>query len=580
MTALERLEYRGYDSAGMAIHSTTGLDVRKSVGPVAELAAAHPPEATLGSGIAHTRWATHGAPSTRNAHPHLSYDSSTAIVHNGTIRNVAELRHELDDQGITTVSDTDSEILAHLIARHRDHGADVVDAVRLTLARVDGDYAVLVISSDSPGTLIAAAQGSPLLIGTDGHAVHVASDRAALTSGCTHYSQVLDGEVVAITPAVPEGRDWTPLGGESAWKDKGTYPNYLLKEIHEQPQSTRSAIEALFSPVVPGAPADWSTTLDRSSIGRVLFLGCGSSYYAGQLAASFVEHLARLPASAEPAAEFIQRHPVVEPDCLYVLISQSGETLDTLHAHRYLQQHPVQTLSFVNVRGSSLDRQSAASIHLRAGAEVSVASTKVVTNMQIAGLALASWLACADYGSRSAELLELDLALPILPTILADLLADTDAEIRAVAESVYAYRSMYYLGRGTSWPVAREGAQKLKEISYIHAEAYQASELKHGPLALINPEHVSVVLAANDAGANQNANLIAQIQARAGEVVVFSQHQTCEFGATTVRLPAIHPLLDHVVMGVALQMFAYHTATILDRDVDRPRNLAKSVTVE
>ncbi|SDC22374.1 glutamine--fructose-6-phosphate transaminase (isomerizing) [Actinokineospora iranica] len=579
-TALERLEYRGYDSAGMAIHSAGGIDVRKSVGSVATLAATLPPEPVPGSGIAHTRWATHGAPSTRNAHPHLSYDASIAIVHNGTIRNIAELRGELDDLGVSAVSDTDSEVLAHLVAWHRGQGADTETALRLALARVDGDYAVLVIAADRPGTLVAAADGSPLLIGVDGRAVHIASDRAALASECTHYSHVLDGEVVTITTAVPAGRDWKPASRESGWQGKGSYPNFLLKEINDQPRTTRAAISALFSPIAPGSPADWSATLDRPSIKRVRFLGCGSSYYAGEVSASFVEQLARVPAAAEPAAEFIQRRPVVEPDCLYVLISQSGETLDTLHAHRYLRRHPVQTLSFVNVVGSSLDRDSGASIHLRADKEVSVASTKVVTNMQIAGLALAAWLARADYGARSAELLELDLALPILPTILADLLAGKDAEIRAAAESVHAYRSMYYLGRGASWPVAREGAQKIKEISYIHAEAYQSSELKHGPLALVDPEHVSVVVAANDDSGNQDATLVSQIQARAGNVVVFSQHQTCEFGATTIRLPAIHPLLDHIVMGVALQLFAYHTATILDRDVDRPRNLAKSVTVE
>ncbi|PWW66832.1 glutamine--fructose-6-phosphate transaminase (isomerizing) [Actinokineospora spheciospongiae] len=578
--ALARLEYRGYDSAGIATHAPDGIEVRKSAGSVAALAALGSPGGERRSGIAHTRWATHGAPSTRNAHPHLSHDGTTALVHNGTVRNVARLRGELTDRGIATTSDTDSEVLVHLIAWHRAQGVDALEAVRLTLARVDGDYAVLVITADRPGTLIAAASGSPLLIGTDGRAVHVASDRAALSSGCTHCSPVLDGEVVAVTAAVPAGRTWEALTPGTTWTDKGSYPNFLLKEINEQPQTSRAAIGALFSPVAEGSAADWGSALDRSAVKRVCFLGCGSSYYAGQVAASFVENLARIPATAEPAAEFTQRDPVVEPDCLYVLISQSGETLDTLHAHRFLRRHPVQVLSIVNVRGSSLDRESDASIPLCAGAEVSVASTKVVTNMQIAGLALASWLARADYGSKSAALLELDLALPILPTILADLLAGQDAEIRALAESVHAFRSMYYLGRGPSWPVAREGAQKIKEISYIHAEAYQASELKHGPLALVDPDHVSVVVAANDAGGQQSATLIGQIQARGGAVVVFSQHQDYEFDAPTVRLPAVHPLLDHIVMGVALQVFAYHTATLLDRDVDRPRNLAKSVTVE
>ncbi|MGM1064161.1 glutamine--fructose-6-phosphate transaminase (isomerizing) [Saccharothrix sp. Mg75] len=579
MTALERLEYRGYDSAGMAVHAPGGFRVRKAAGPVTSLGAVCPPEATGGSGIAHTRWATHGAPSTRNAHPHLSYDSSTAIVHNGTVRNVAELRRELDDRGIATTSDTDSEVLAHLIAWHRDQGADTADAVRLTLARVDGDYAVLVIVANRPGTLVAASQGSPLLIGTDGSSVHVASDRAALTGGCTRCSQVLDGEVLTITTAVPEDREWEPLGGEFAWTGKGDYPDHLLKEIHEQPRTARAAIGALFTPAGADPSPDWAASLDRSSIRRVRFLGCGSSYYAGQVAASFVEHLARVPATAEPAAEFTQRHPVVEPDCLHVLISQSGETLDTLHAQRYLRQHPVQALSFVNVPGSTLDRRSDASVHLRAGAEVSVASTKVVTNVQLAGLALASWLARSDPRAPSEELLELDLALPLLPTVLADLLATRSAGIREVAEAVHTRRSMYYLGRGTSWPVAREGAQKLKEISYIHAEAYQASELKHGPLALVGPGHVSVVLAGRDSG-GRDANLVEQIRARGGEVVVFAHGSHGEFGVPTTRLPSPHPLLDHVVTGVALQVFAHHAATLLDRDVDRPRNLAKSVTVE
>ncbi|MEV6275961.1 glutamine--fructose-6-phosphate transaminase (isomerizing) [Nocardia sp. NPDC051832] len=577
---MHSLEYRGYDSAGICLIDNGRIVRHRASGRVTDLERTLP-GSTATTGIGHTRWATHGPPSERNAHPHLSSDHRIAVVHNGTLHNATALRARLAERGIVLSSDTDSEVLAHLIRTAVGTGVPLSEAVRDAVALVDGSYAVLAIDRTLAGTIVATTNGGSLLVGTGPDGVRVASDLAALSGRCDHYRSLRAGEIVSLTPhgvvehdqRAPEGR-WQPLGADrTAEFTQGGFADFMAKEIHEQRTAAQRFLDVTDEPAESGG---WQAYLDRSGIRRVKFLGCGSSYYAGQLGAHFVESLARIPADAEPATEFRYRDPLLDESCLYVLISQSGETLDTLVAGRFLRERGMPVLGVVNVADSALARESDARMLLRAGPEISVASTKVFTNMGLAFLALAAHLAQGD----DAELPQLQAALSILPGVIGDLIDNSDAIQRAATEfSDFAH--MYFIGRAGMWPIAREGAQKLKEISYIHAEAYQASELKHGPLALVGPELASVVLVPRDDNEQRNRTTVEQIQARRGRVLVVTQGDSADFaGATTVRVPVLHPYLDHLLMNIALQLFAYHAARALGRDVDRPRNLAKSVTVE
>ncbi|MEU8900205.1 glutamine--fructose-6-phosphate transaminase (isomerizing) [Nocardia sp. NPDC048505] len=575
---LHSLEYRGYDSAGIGLLDAGRIVRHRARGRVIDLERTLP-GSTARTGIGHTRWATHGPPSERNAHPHLSTDHRIAVVHNGTLNNAGELRAALTERGVALASDTDSEVIAHLIRAALDTGLPFADAVRHAIAQVDGSYAVLAMDRRRAGTIVATTNGGSLLVGTGSDGVRVASDLAALSGRCDRYRSLRRGEVVSLTAdgVADHGtatQAWQRLGAERAAEfTLGGYTDFMTKEIHEQRTAAQRFLDAL------DEPEDWQRYLDRAGVRRVKFLGCGSSYYAGQLGASFVESLARIPADAEPATEFRYRDPLLDRSCLYVLISQSGETLDTLVAGRFLREHGMPVLGVVNVADSALARESDARLLLRAGPEISVASTKVFTNMGLAFLTLAARLARGE-NARSAELPQLQAAWSILPGVIGDLI-DNSAEIRRAAEELSRFAHMYFIGRAGMWPIAREGAQKLKEISYIHAEAYQASELKHGPLALVGPELASVVLVPRDGNEQRNRTTVEQIQARGGRVHVVTQGDSTDFaGATTLRVPTLHPYLDHLLVNIALQLFAYHAARTLGRDVDRPRNLAKSVTVE
>ncbi|MFD4351094.1 glutamine--fructose-6-phosphate transaminase (isomerizing) [Nocardia sp. NPDC058519] len=593
LEGLHRLEYRGYDSAGLALPHRGKARVCKTRGRVQDLrdkADTTPLRGTVG--IAHTRWATHGEPSDANAHPHTDVSGRIAVVHNGIVENAEQLRAELTALGIDLVSDTDTEVIAHLVARELEESESLEDAVRVALHRVRGTYGLLVLDARRPTELVVARNGSPIVLGVGDGEMFVASDVAALVHHTQRVVFLDDGELATVRDG--EFRTST-LGVESEQTDKtpttidmvaedyalGGFPDFMRKEIAEQGEAVRRALRGRLDDRFATAHLGGLNMDARElrSISKVVFLGCGSAYYAGQLGAQLIEELARIPATAEPASEFRYRNPVVDPDALYVAISQSGETLDTLAAVQELQRKGGRVIGAVNAVGSAIARQCGAGVFLHAGPEISVASTKALTNMTVSFTMLALLLgrvrdlSAAD-GHRIVD------GLRALPDAIDQVLTDEDA-IAEIAHRYAKARSMFFIGRVRAWPVAREGAQKLKEVSYVHAEAYQASELKHGPLALIDQEMPSVVLVPDDELLAKNLSTIEQIKARGGPVIAVTNADLPPNTADEViRVPRVAPELDPMLLTIPLQLLAYHTAIALGRDVDKPRNLAKSVTVE
>ncbi|MFD6452913.1 glutamine--fructose-6-phosphate transaminase (isomerizing) [Nocardia sp. NPDC055165] len=593
LEGLHRLEYRGYDSAGLALPHRGKARVCKTRGRVQDLRDKADTTALRGTvGIAHTRWATHGEPSDANAHPHTDVSGRIAVVHNGIVENAEQLRAELTALGIDLVSDTDTEVIAHLVARELEESESLEDAVRAALHRVRGTYGLLVLDARRPAELVVARNGSPIVLGVGDGEMFVASDVAALVHHTQRVVFLDDGELATIRDS--EFRTST-LGFESEQTDKtpttidmvaedyalGGFPDFMRKEIAEQSEAVRRALRGRLDDRFATAHLGGLNMDARElrSISKVVFLGCGSAYYAGQLGAQLIEELARIPATAEPASEFRYRNPVVDPDALYVAISQSGETLDTLAAVQELQRKGGRVIGAVNAVGSAIARQCGAGVFLHAGPEISVASTKALTNMTVSFTMLALLLgrvrdlSAAD-GHRIVD------GLRALPAAIDQVLTDEDA-IAEIAHRYAKARSMFFIGRVRGWPVAREGAQKLKEVSYVHAEAYQASELKHGPLALIDQEMPSVVIVPDDELLAKNLSTIEQIKARGGPVIAVTNADLPPDAADEViRVPRVAPELDPMLLTIPLQLLAYHTAIALGRDVDKPRNLAKSVTVE
>lgn len=593
LEGLHRLEYRGYDSAGLALPHRGKLRVTKTKGRVKDLRDKVDTTTQRGTvGIAHTRWATHGEPSDANAHPHTDASGRIAVVHNGIVENAEQLRAELTAAGVALASDTDTEAIAHLIARELAETDSLEAAVRAALYRIQGTYGLLVLDARRPAELVVARNGSPIVIGVGDGEMFVASDVAALVHHTQRVVFLDDGEIATIR--ANEFRTST-LGAESELTAKvpttldmavedyalGGHPDFLRKEIAEQAEAVRRALRGRLDDRFATARLGGLNMDARElrGISKVVFLGCGSAYYAGQLGAQLVEELARIPATAEPASEFRYRNPVVDPDALYVAISQSGETLDTLAAVQELQRKGGRVIGAVNAVGSAIARQCGAGVFLHAGPEVSVASTKALTNMTVSFTMLALLLgrvrdlSAAD-GQRIVD------GLRDLPAAIDKVLTDEPA-IAEIAQRFADAASMFFIGRVRAWPVAREGAQKLKEISYIHAEAYQASELKHGPLALIDARMPSVVLVPDDELLAKNINTIEQIKARGGPVIaVTNTDLPLDAADAVIRVPRVAPELDPIVLTIPLQLLAYHTAAALGRDIDKPRNLAKSVTVE
>ncbi|GAA2662200.1 glutamine--fructose-6-phosphate transaminase (isomerizing) [Streptomyces lunalinharesii] len=592
LEGLQRLEYRGYDSAGIAIHAkgtgkaAGGLKTAKAKGRVRELESRLPKRFAGSTGIAHTRWATHGAPTDENAHPHLDTEGKVALVHNGIIDNAAELRARLTADGVEFASETDTEVLAHLIGRST--APTLEEKVREALRHIEGTYGIAVLHADFADRIVVARNGSPVVLGIGEHEMFVSSDVAALVSHTRQVVTLDDGEMATLkaddyrtyttegsrTTATPETVEYA---AESY--DLGGHDTYMHKEISEQAEAVdralRGRIDDRFSTVhLGGLNLD---AREARAVRRVKILGCGTSYHAGQIGAQMIEELARIPSDAEPASEFRYRNPVVDPDTLYVAVSQSGETYDVLAAVQELKRKGARVLGLVNVVGSAIARETDGGIYVHAGPEVCVVSTKCFTNMVVSFALLALHLgrirdlSVAD-GKRIIE------GLRKLPGQIDEILKDED-EIKKLSALYADAKSMMFIGRVRGYPVAREASLKLKEVSYIHAEAYPASELKHGPLALIEPAMPTVAIVPDDDLLEKNRAALEEIKARSGRILAVA-HQEQEKADHTIVVPKNEPELDPILMGIPLQLLAYHTALALGRDIDKPRNLAKSVTVE
>jgi len=598
LEGLRSLEYRGYDSAGLAVIYRNKLQVTKTAGRVQDLRERVNDRARATVGIGHTRWATHGEPNEVNAHPHTDAAGRIAVVHNGIIENAEQLRDALTSRGVKLVSDTDTEALAHLIAAELADDSRPVsleDAVRRALRHVEGTYGLLVLDIKHPGELVVARNGSPIVLGIGDSEMFVASDVAALVRYTKQVVYLDDAEVATVHAAdyrtaplddsarraASARKVPTTVEAEADDYELGSYEDFMRKEIHEQPEALRRALRGRLDDRFSTARLGGINLDARQlrSIRQVKFLGCGSAYYAGQMGAVLVEELARIPSDAEPASEFRYRNPVVDPDTLYVAVSQSGETLDTLMAVQELRRKGGQVIGAVNVVGSAIGRECGTGVFLHAGPEIAVASTKALTNMAASFAMLAVLLGrVRDLSAASGQ--RIVAGLRALPAQIEQILAGED-EIAEIARRFAAAEHMFFIGRVRGWPVAREGAQKLKEVSYVHAEAYQAAELKHGPLALINSSMPSVVVVPSDDLLQKNISTIEQIKARGGPVIaVTSAELPAALADAVIRIPRGEPELDPLLLNVPLQMLAYHVAAKLGRDIDKPRNLAKSVTVE
>ncbi|MDJ0785516.1 MAG: glutamine--fructose-6-phosphate transaminase (isomerizing) [Myxococcota bacterium] len=585
---LKRLEYRGYDSAGLAVARGSGLKVHKAKGRIRELEATLPKRFKGAPAIAHTRWATHGEPSDDNAHPHCDESGRIAVVHNGIIENAAALRLRLEAEGAVLRSDTDSEVLAHLIARAG--GDSLEEDVRLALLAVEGTYGLAVVDSERPDRLVVARNGSPVLLGIGEREMFAASDASALVRHTQQVVHLDDGELAVLTQdgfqtstldaqpttKTPSIVDW----GAEAY-DKGGFAHFTRKEIFEQPESVARTLQGRLDGRFQTAHLGGLELGPREllDVRRIKLLGCGSAYYSARIGAHLLEQLTRVPTDAEPASEFRYRNPVIEKDTLYVAVSQSGETFDTLAAVQEVRRKGGRVLGIVNSVGSTIARECDGGIYLHAGPEVAVVSTKTFTSTAVALALLALHVGRVRDLSPAAgrRLIE---GLSALPAQIQSVL-DREAEIEALATRLAQAEHAYFIGRAAGHPVAQEGALKFKEVSYIHAEAYAASELKHGPLALVSPETPCLMVIPDDDLFEKNVSCIQEIRARRGPVVALCHREELPVDVdATLVVPKSEPELDPILMGVPLQLLAYHTAVALGRDVDQPRNLAKSVTVE
>jgi glutamine---fructose-6-phosphate transaminase (isomerizing) len=604
LEGLARLEYRGYDSAGIAVVSRSGeLRLRKAKGRVSELSADVPARLKGSPGIGHTRWATHGEPSDENAHPHAY--GPIAIVHNGIIENAEELRAGLIAAGAAFSSQTDSEIFAHLIGAYAGAGAhaglgnqpgdgrepvDLEEAVRLALKSVVGTYGLAVLDARTPDRIVVARNGSPVLLGIGDKEMFAASDVGALVRYTRQVVHLDDGEIATLRS---DGFRTTTLDARRTTKqaavvetdaasyDADGHAHFMHKEIHEQAgvieRVLRGRLDDRFNTAhLGGLNLD---PRDARAIRRVKILGCGSAYYSGVLGAQLIEELARIPADAEPASEFRYRSPVIEEGTLYIGVSQSGETYDTLAAVQEVKRKGGQVLGVVNTVGSTIAREVDGGVYLHAGPEISVTSTKTFTATATVFALLALHLA-RIHDLSPADGKRISAGLRKLPSQIAQILA-MEEEISSLAKDMAHYPGMFFVGRVRGWPVAREGAQKLKEVSYLHAEAYPASELKHGPLALVGPELPTVAIVPDDELLEKNLGTLGEIKARRGRVLLVGHSvPDGELADNVLAIPKNEPELDPILLSVPLQLLAYHAAVALGNDVDRPRNLAKSVTVE
>ena len=594
LEGLKRLEYRGYDSAGMAVLSPEGaLSRRRAVGKVAALAERLAAEPLPGRcGIAHTRWATHGRPSEANAHPHQSGER-LAVVHNGIIENHEALRQELAAAGYAFTSETDTEVVAHLLERESHQGGDLLAAVRRVLGQLEGAYALGVVSAAEPDVIVGARKGSPLVVGVGIGEAFLGSDPLALLQVTDRFIYLEEGDLVRLSAGGrievfdgagrPVEREVTTFEHGDGAASKGEYRHFMLKEIHEQPAVIAAALEGRLgerSALVESFGPDAEALFAR--VRQIHIIACGTSYHAGMVARYWLERFAGVPVQVEVASEYRYRQVVVPDDTLFVTLSQSGETADTLAALRFARERGyLASLAICNVPGSSLVRESDLTLMTQAGPEIGVASTKAFTT-QLTALMLFTLALGRVKGLDEAVQAELVAALRGLPRLVERVLA-LDPEIEALSMAFAEKHHALFLGRGAHFPIALEGALKLKEISYIHAEAYPAGELKHGPLALVDSEMPVISVAPNDELLDKLKSNLQEVRARGGELFVFADEGialTEEEGVRVLRLPRVHEALAPILYTLPLQLLSYHVAVLKGTDVDQPRNLAKSVTVE
>jgi len=592
---LKRLEYRGYDSAGVAVLGPSGLEVRRAAGRIKVLEGMlrdHPVRGTVG--IGHTRWATHGRPTDENAHPHTDGSGTLVVVHNGIIENYLPIKERLAAEGHVFTSETDTEVIAHLIERHLGQTPRLEDAVRRALGELKGSYAIVVLSKRTPDRLVAAKHGAgSVVVGLGQGETYLASDIPALLAHTRDVVVLEDEDVAVVTRHGVEIADlqgapvsraparilWDPILAE-----KGGYRHFMLKEIYEQPRAVADTLRGRVSPeggtvVLPEIGLDPDVV---AGLQRVVFVACGTSYHAAIVGRFLVERLAGLSSDVDLGSEFRYRDAVLGPETLVVAISQSGETADTLGAVKAARDRGAPIVGITNVVGSALARESTGVLYTHAGPEIGVASSKTFTATLTACYLLALWL-----GRRRGVLLAEDgrkhiQGLLELPRLMEQTL-EREPEIAELAKEMAAYKNFLFLGRGLHYPLALEGALKLKELSYLHAEGYPAGEMKHGPIALIDEGMPVIALTPRDASYERMMNTVEEVRARDGHIIALAHEGDRDIAARAARVmtvPATAELLSPILMAVPLQLLSYHVAVRLGRDVDQPRNLAKSVTVE
>ena len=588
LDALKRLEYRGYDSAGIATVNRGKLDRRRAVGKLINLSDTLVHDPLPGRvGIGHTRWATHGGPSVANAHPHRA--GRVAVVHNGIIENFRVLRDELTLQGAEFSSETDTETIVQLTSRYLDQGMTPVQAARATLKRLEGAFALAFVFDGEEDLIICARRGSPLCIGHGAGEMYLGSDAIALAEMTDRITYLEEGDWAILTRAGAQifdaddqqtARPMTRINVDTARVDKAGHRHFMAKEMAEQPAVLKAAMDAYAAPKADGI--DLPEGIAFAKADRLIMVACGTAFYACQVAKYWFERYAGLAVELDIASEFRYRDPVLGPSNLALFVSQSGETADTLAALRHARPHVAQVLSVVNVPTSSIARESDVALPIHAGPEIGVASTKAFT-AQLQVLAMLALKAGLERGFLSAEAFAARVAeLRMLPGFVAQAL-DREEEIRRMSEALAQARDVLFLGRGVMYPLALEGALKLKEISYIHAEAYAAGELKHGPIALIDTDLPVIVFAPYDALFDKTVSNMQEVMARQGKVLLISDAQGLAAAGDVpfwLQMPTVPDFIAPIVYAVPAQLIAYHTALHRGTDVDQPRNLAKSVTVE
>jgi len=594
ISGLKRLEYRGYDSAGYSLQTDHSLLVRKCMGRVADLEKMDSGEAAdATTGIAHTRWATHGEPSQINAHPHSDSTGRISLVHNGIVENYKSIRTKLEKQGIEFESETDTEVLAKLVGYEYEKSNDLFTAVKDALNQVRGAYGIAVVSADQPSTLVAARYGSPLVVGIgDGENI-VASDVAAIVSHTRNVIYLEEGEVVEITrrgissnssdPKMTRDRiehvDW-----DLSEIEKDGFDHYMLKEIHSQPESLRNAFRGRIDLAEGTAHLGGlnMTDNDMRGIRRIVITACGTSWHSGLIGKYIIENLARIPVDVEYASEFRYRDPVLEDGTVMLVISQSGETADTLAALRLGKSRGIKTYGIVNVVGSTIARETDAGVYIHAGPEIGVASTKAFTSQTMILSLIALALGRAKGTLNRKDGIGICRDIMEIPDKVESILQGSSSIMEIAKQFTYA-GNFLYLGRGVNYPVALEGALKLKEISYIHAEGYPAAEMKHGPIALIDDLMPVAVIAVKDAAYEKVISNIQEVRARRGRVLAIATQGDTEIGHLAdwvLEIPPVADILVPLLSVIPLQLLSYYVAVARGCDVDKPRNLAKSVTVE